>query len=216
MALRMLASVMQTIMHTSLSAIKRLVWAGLMLAVFMSLQGCSSLMPSWASRTPKLVIPDCDSAKDQYTYASMFQQSQVPALKPENRREQLLKFEQCYAKVKDNFPEDQVYTPMACLDIADCVATRGDLKKAISLYNDAIRRYPENESAAARALFSVGRVLDLQGKYDQSKKVYRELIDKHKDSQLAFVHDIVQSAESAYYAPREMNGPKKPKNPDLR
>lgn len=165
--------------------------------------GCS--LTGLQSTEKQLVLPDCKTAADQYTYARMFQSAQIVSSDPKVKREQLDRIMECHEKVVKNFPDDTVYTPMSYLEIADCVGSRGDYARAIKMYEAVLQKYPNIEYISARAMLSIGRTLDRQSKFEEAKKVYHDIETRYGDTKSERVRAIVKVAQNSYYKVREAN-----------
>lgn len=170
------------------------------------LSGCANLgrlIPSKQPAEAPLVIPDFDSAKDQYGFASMYKAAVIPAVDPPRRKSQAQKIIQCYQQVANRFPDDPNYTPVALLEIADETRSIGDVKGSEAAYRDIISRYPQNEYVQARGTYSVARCCDARGDFETAKQLYRQIHEQYYTTQSPAVRDIVMRADKLYYTVRE-------------
>lgn len=178
---------------------KRLHRILLVIPAALVLAACSSV---WRSDVPKkvLVVPDCKSAEEQFGYAKTYETSQLILPNDDERRTaQLDGIIQCYEKVVTNFPNDQAYTPVAYLEMADCVSNKGELERAMGMYDAALSKWPEAEYVNARAMFSKARIQDRIGQHAEAKQTYASLRQRFKDSKSEKVRTIVKNAEIGYY-----------------
>jgi hypothetical protein len=155
------------------------------------------------SEQSKLVIPDFDSAREQYAYAASLQNGMLPSLDKTRRRQQLDRIIQAYSKVVQNFPDDKVYTPVAYVTIAESQAEMGKEDIAQGMFHDAMQRWAENDYIVARCMLDIASSLDRQKRFSESQKVYRDIIERFKDSQKPGIGDIVARAKARYYTTRE-------------
>lgn len=156
----------------------------------------------------KLVIPDYPTAKDQFSFALAYAQAQVISPDAKRRHVQIGKIMQAFEKVIANFPADTSVVPRTFLELGDCAATDGDLKKARQYYQTALAKYPNDDYIQARGTFSIGRLQDVEGNHEDAKLSYKEVMDRFGTSQLAAVRDIAKKASRGYYQVQEQ--PRKP------
>lgn len=175
----------------------------ILLAVAMAL--ASSIRDATAKddATTKLVIPDYPAAKDQYSFALMFERAQFPASEKDSRKEQLQKISQCYQRVIDQYPQDTIYTPRAYLSLADCKAQASQPDDAMKYYQLVLNNYNEDEFLQARALFSIGQVLDSKKQFEAAKTTYKEVLDRHCNSTNSGVRQITKKASVLYFQVHE-------------
>jgi tetratricopeptide (TPR) repeat protein len=152
---------------------------------------------------PKLVVPVCSTPQEQFAYATVYQRTQILHGEEDKRAGQLDKIIQCYEAVCTNFPNDVVFTPIAYLEIADCVNLKGDQKKAIQMYDAAISKYPDNDYLQARSLTAIGKSYDMLGKNEKAKTYYKQVMDRFADSEKNSIRDIVKRANHLYYTLKE-------------
>jgi tetratricopeptide (TPR) repeat protein len=163
------------------------------------------LLPACSHVTPKkpfeasLVVPDCATPTEQFAYAKTYERSQLILPDSARRNQQLDNIIQCYEKVVTNFPSDQVFTPVSYLEMADCVSNKGDLSRAIGMYDAAMAKWPELEFVNARAMLSKGRIQDRMGRHSDAKQTYQDLRMRFKDTKSEKVRSITKAAETAYY-----------------
>jgi len=176
-----------------------------------ALAGCASLGIGTSDEKSKppppeekqLVIPDFPTAKEQYSFAIMYQRNIIISPDQARRRVQMDKVVQCHDRVLKNFPGDKTYAPLSMVAIADANATIGELSTAIDIYKNTMAKYPENEYIQARALFAIARTLDNQGKFQEAKDTYRQVMENHSSSHSAAVQDIVKRAQGMYFTIKE-------------
>ncbi len=167
----------------------------------------------WRSEEKKLVIPDFDTAQEQFAYASSLHVGVLPSLDKKKRRQQLERWIQAYSKVVERFPDDKTYTPLAYLTVAECQADLGKIQIARSMFREATERWGDNELVVARAMYDLAVTLDQEQRYSESQQIYREIIERFKDSQKPGVGEIVKKAQARYYLAKEEPVKKKPLAP---
>ncbi len=171
--------------------------------------GAPALIGAAPKASEKLVIPDYPTSKDQYMFASMYEQNQITGSNIKQRKEQLGKVAQCYERVVNRFPEDQTFTPRAVLELGDCAAQSSDFNKAKSLYNSAMQNYPDDEYIQARAMCAVGLIQDLEKDHEGAKATYKEIMDRYGNSRSGAVREIVKRASTLYFKVHEVKAEKK-------
>lgn len=182
----------------------------LILALGVVLCSCSSLNPlkkpddsKPAKEEKTLVIPVCSTAQEQYAYASMYKRRQVVISEPKRRAEQTRRIAECYEKVVGSFPDDATYTPVAYLELGDCAARVEDHRKALEYYDLARQKYSGNEYVQCRSLLSKARIYDRQGRFEDAKVIYKDIMDGYSGSNNAAVRDLAKKAEGGYYQLRQ-------------
>ncbi|MGB9691703.1 MAG: tetratricopeptide repeat protein [Candidatus Sumerlaeaceae bacterium] len=165
------------------------------------------------SEPKKLVIPDFESAREQYAYAASLQAAMLPSFDKNRRRIQLDRIIQCYSKVVDNFPNDTVYTPVAFVSIAEAYAELGKDQQAQAMFHEALQRWADNDYIVARSMLNIAISLDRQKRFSESQKIYKDIMERFRNSQKPGVKEIVTRAESRYYAAKEEPVRKQKKSP---
>ncbi len=190
--------------------VQRLLLSTLLVAVaFTAFIGCSLVTPAPPAENT-LVVPDFDNPKEQYGFAVLYRGAMIPSTDEKRRRHQVDRLIECYQRVIVNFPNDRNFTPMSRLEIADCTAGVGDADKARAQFESILDDYPENEYAQARALFTLGLMLDKEKKYRESKDIYKQVREEFGATQNASVRDIVKKAEVLYYKVRDTEKASRP------
>lgn len=175
--------------------------------------GCSTLtsMNPWTkkqdemSEKKELVIPDLNTAKEQYLYAERYQQVIMGYVNPDKKKREIQqdKVAQVHRRVVRNFPNDQEYTPLSRMTIADCDARMGRMKQAIAQWQDVMNQYPSNELIQCRAKFSTARAYESLGDFAKAKELDREIIDKFAGSGNGRVRAYAAQSQQAYLRTRE-------------
>jgi tetratricopeptide (TPR) repeat protein len=156
-----------------------------------------------AEDATKLVIPDYPTAKDQYSFAVMYEKAQFVPPELAKKRVALQKVTQCYQRVIDLFPQDTTYTPRAYLSLGDCEGKLNEPDKAMQYYQYIINTFPTDEYLQARALFATAQMLDLKKQYEQAKTIYKEVMEKYGNSTNTGVRQITKSASVLYFQVHE-------------
>lgn len=173
--------------------------------VCLGLTGCGgkfNLGKRDAVAEKELVIPDFPTAKEQFAFAKMFQHGMFTAPELERRRVQMNELAQYYNRVLINFPNDPVYVPMTYLELGDCAAQSDYPDQAIQAYQQAMSLTSE-EFVQVRAKYSIARIYDSMGRYEEGKAIYRQLIEQHKDTESGRVKDVLQRAYQHYMTVQE-------------
>lgn len=164
------------------------------------LGGCS--LPGRAQSAPaaeKLIIPDYPTPKEQYNFARMYQSSQVRTSDKLRRDTQLDKAIQAYRKVLELYPNDEQFTPLALLNIGDCVGMKKDYRGARAVYAEASQRWPHLELIQARAAYSTARTLDQEQKFEEGKVIYKNIMEQYGNSEDPAVRQIAKLSAQNYY-----------------
>lgn len=72
--------------------------------------------------------------------------------------------------------------PVALMDAAVAAENAGDAERALELHNRHVDEYEDESAEAPRALFSIGRILELQDDVAAAAETYRRLIEDYPAS----------------------------------
>ena len=184
----------------------------LTVAVF---SGCSrkaeSVSPVY--KDADLVVPDFPTAREQFGYATAYQQAQALSAEKAKKDVQLDKIMQVHRKVIVNFPNDMEFTPLSRMMLADCVFDQGNVKRARELWIETAKLYPDNQYLQARMTYSIGRSYERQGDFARSKQYYQEVMQKYGSSDSAAVRKIAERCKTLYFEVKEEQRDKKGKKP---
>lgn len=165
----------------------------------LTLPGCAGKMGAGKkSDENALVIPDFPTAKDQFQFARMYQNSQLIAPELERRRGQMAKIGECYQRVITNFPNDQTYVPLTYLELGDCAAQSDELQMALSYYEKA-NAASQDDFVKARAQYSTARIYDIQKRYEEAKAIYKSIMEQYGKSESGKVRDVVNRSAQLYF-----------------
>lgn len=165
--------------------------------------GCTDKLGSKGSKSEnELIIPDFPSAKDQFQFAKMYQNSQLIAPELDRRRLQMNKIAQYYQRVITNFPNDVEYVPMTYLELGDCAAQSDELDLAISLYQKA-QASTTDHFIHVRSQYSIGRIYDTQGRHVEAKSIYKGIMDRYGKSESGRIRDVVSRSANLYMTVHE-------------
>lgn len=160
--------------------------------------GCGGFKVGKRNASEKeLVIPDFPTVKEQFAFAKMFQSSLFTAPELDRRRTQMDQVAQYYNRVLINFPNDPTYVPLTYLELGDCAAQSDYFDKAIQAYQHAMS-LTQDEFVQVRAQYSIARMYDTQGRFEEGKAIYRRLIEQHKNTESGRVKDVLQRAYQHY------------------
>lgn len=159
----------------------------------------------------ELVIPDLRTAKEQFAYATRYEQIIMGFVNPDKKKKkvQMDKVRQVHEAVIRNFPNDQEYTPLSKLTLADCQGHLGNYDKAIEMWQQTISEYPNNELIQCRGMFSIARAYELDGQFVKSKAIDKEIVDRFGGSTNPRIRQYASNAQTSYLRTREE--PVKPK-----
>jgi TolA-binding protein len=71
------------------------------------------------------------------------------------------------------------------------------------MFQEAISRWPDSDFIQARALFSIARTYDSEGKHQLAQNTYREVIDRFQAKNVPGIPQIVAQAKSRYFRVKE-------------
>ncbi len=188
--------------------IRQIIVTGLLICVLVigmaAISGCTDKLGRKEKETEtELVIPDFPTAKEQFLFARMFQNSQMLAPELAKRRVQMNKVSQYYQRVLKNFPNDPEYVPRTYLELGDCASLSDEDQLAITLYQKAQAISNQDDFIVARSQYSIARMYDIQGRYVEAKQIYKDIMDRYKKSEAGNVRDVVARATKLYLVVQE-------------
>ena len=151
----------------------------------------------------KIVIPDYESAKEQYFYAMKIKINTTIGIDEKRRKHQLRRIEAAFNKVIKGFPEDTKYTPAAYINLGDAYMKFHRPNKAIKIFSEAVKKYPDQEDIQLFGHYGLGLAYDSVGEFEAAKKEYKFCIDKFGDTQRKEFKKIVKSCRRRYNRIRE-------------
>jgi tetratricopeptide (TPR) repeat protein len=175
-------------------------WRKLLVVAVVALvpSGCARL---GFDRTSDIVFPRLDSAREQFYYAAQYDEQTLVGKGPERRDVRLERIIAAYQTVLDHFPNDRLYAPLALAGIGNCYFRMGDYPKAIRVFKDTKRRYPNYPFVHAQAEWRIGESLQQMGKAEEAKESYRRVIDTFRHSKNDRIQLIVTICKSRYIPP---------------
>jgi tetratricopeptide (TPR) repeat protein len=143
------------------------------------------------------LIPDKEDAKAQYYFAAQFeeQQRQRPIADTKELYRPII---EAYQKVVDRFPDDQVHTPLALLDIGERLFTLKSPDKALRYFDTAYKRYPDNHFVQARSIFLRGRCHEALGRNEKARDHYKDCVDLYSGHPDKLIKETVAEARALY------------------
>lgn len=169
-------------------------------------------------------VPDMDTARAQYDYASGLVDMAEPLPQDESLNpwhsdgdnnpyntgaalqysdRDYARFIRAFEKVIDRFPDDQEFTPNAKVRLGEFHYLTGDYGMAVSYFRDVMRSYPENDLLMAVSLFGVGRVRMAQNQYADAQIQFTRLIRGYGNSDNV---QILQLCERARFRLLQLQG----------
>jgi len=174
----------------------------LLLILCVTLTGCSLF--NRKEKTPRYLIPEMDTAREQYTLADRQYRDALGMFAPEARNTELRKSVQAFEMVVQRFPLDMRYTPVADLMIANVYREVGELAKAEPQYRRVLSRYSDDEAIRIDALIGLGQTLDDLRRPSEAKVHYKMVIDQYSSSQDPAIRRSVELARARYVQIREL------------
>jgi tetratricopeptide (TPR) repeat protein len=143
------------------------------------------------------IIPEYDTAQDQYIYAydrKMTVRRNI--LKEENELqadyEKVLK---CFERVVERFPEDEQYTPLAYLSIGDTYMKLGKYGKAEDQFDFILKNYIDDDALQSAALLGKASSLSALERYEEARLILRKCIDTYEKSENESVKSYVNKCQ---------------------
>ena len=152
----------------------------------------------------RFLIPEMDTAQEQWTLAERQLREAQGIFEPETRQVELRKAMQAYEAVVDRFPNDLRYTPTADLMIANLRREVGERQLAETQYRRVLSRYSDDEGIRIDALLGLGQTLDDLGRPADAKVHYKMVIDQYAGSQDPLIRRSVETARARYVQIREL------------
>lgn len=163
------------------------------------LPGCAGKLGVGKDKSDEnaLVIPDFPTAKEQFQFARIYQNSQLIAPELNRRQLQMQKIGECYQRVLTLFPNDSVYVPLTYLELGDCAAQSDQFDMALNYYQQA-GASSQDDFVQARSQFSIARIYDTQRRYEEAKAIYKNIIERYGKSESGKVQEVVARSKGLY------------------
>ena len=180
----------------SFSHCKKALFALSALILAAGLQGCTPSVSMSKKREP--MIPREETASAQFEVAFAQEREAKGFFDEEKRNEELKTAIIAYTKVEAWFPNDDRYTPVAGLKVAEIHEELEDFEQAEANYRRLLEVYPNDEEIRAYALLGVGRTLDLQDRPEEAQVFYKLLIDEFSTTTNPRYKELVEDARNRY------------------
>ena len=131
---------------------------------------------------PEYLVPEADTAAEQFRLAQTQRASSRTVLDAEHRVVEFDKAILAYLAVRDRFPNDTKFTPAAVVFAANIHRDMQEYNEAVTLYLDAITNYPDQDDVRVDALYGLGKSYDAMGNVAEAKSYYKLLADEYADS----------------------------------
>jgi tetratricopeptide (TPR) repeat protein len=164
--------------------------------VALALQGCKPSVSMSKKREP--MIPREETASAQFEVAFAQEREAKGFFDEAKRNEELETAIIAYTKVEAWFPNDDRYTPVAGLKVAEIHEELEDYEQAEANYRRLLEVYPNDEEIRAYALLGVGRTLDLQDRPEEAQVFYKLLIDEFSTTTNPRYKQLVEDARNRY------------------
>lgn len=167
--------------------------------IFISLAGIAiALIATGCQRGPKAIVPDQETARQQYMFAKAKQDYSIP---PANSRAMAVHREKhkfLFQKVVNRFPDDPIYTPRAILEIAEILFKERRYVDTILYLRKAMPLYPNMPEFQAQAIYLIGWSFDKMQRHEQAKEEYKKCIDQFGQSDNPAIQDVVTKCRRFY------------------
>ena len=151
----------------------------------------------------KIVIPDYETAKEQYLYAMKLKLNTMKGFDKKTRENQLNRIETAFMRVIKNFPDDNEYTPVVYINLGETYNSYEKPLKAIAMFSTAIHKYPGQEDIQLFGHYGLGISYDKIGEYAKAKEQFKICIDQFGDNPRSTFQKIVEQARRRYGVMRE-------------
>ncbi len=165
--------------------IKRILTTATLVIIISLVLSCSS----------KNKLDEFPTALEQFDYAALYHQMHSGKILTRDNEKVIKEIIRHYQKVVDKFPDDDISTPEAKMQIANGYYLIKDYKKALKYYNSILNNKSRFEYHYAKALKKIGDCYGIMDKSDQAVKYWTECIDKYKDSDNSTVQAVVEECK---------------------
>jgi len=141
------------------------------------------------------IIPPKETAEQQYFFAVQHRQN-LMKIPTRDRERQYRSIIEAYEAVPKRFPDDQVHTPLARLDIADCHFELKHYSEALKLYKAAQKDYAANDFVQARSLLEQGRCYEALKNNRKAVECYKQCADQYSGHPNEVIQKVVASAKA--------------------
>jgi len=148
-----------------------------------------------------VIIPDMDTAEEQYNIATQqYQDFTSPILshRIEQRDELGRKSLAAFNNVITRFPSEKKFVAWSEYYIAEIYKREGKSRKALGLFDELTRKYPDNEMITVLSLKECGDLNDDLKRHEKAKECYNEVIKQFGKSQNDDVKRIVEYCATQY------------------
>ena len=145
-----------------------------------------------------VVIPDQDTAEQQFQYAELKRRWETPPAEVKARKDFYRKHAYMFAKVIERFPDDELYVPLAIIAIAKLDYKSENYRQVVRYLEKALVFFPDNDQYQVRATFTIGRSLDQLKRYKKAKPYYRRCVEKYGTSGDKIVQSLVKECRLYY------------------
>ena len=151
----------------------------------------------------KIILPEYESAKDQYLFALRLKTNTVKGFDEKSRAQQLKRIESSFLRVIEKFPDDTKYTPAAYINLANTYNDYREPAKAVKYFQIALKKYPGQEDIQIFGHYGLGSAYDRLGRYKEAKEQFKLCVDKFGDDPRSAYQEIVEKARRRYTRIRE-------------
>lgn len=146
---------------------------------------------------PKIIIPEFNTAKEQYEFAKMQKDNSLLARK-DRREERYTQAILAFKKVIEKFPEDKQYCSVSLISIGECYYWIDKFSKSAETYEEALKLYSNLNDIRPFALYGVALSYDHLKEYEKAQYYYKTLLDAYEKDQRNEVQDVLKKAKAKY------------------
>ena len=122
------------------------------------------------------VIPESETAAQQYKFAERQEQNYLNAVNKQKHDENSRKAIAAFRVVMKRFPDDKVFYPKSEYRIAFILDKENKTDQALKMYNKMIKNYPDNPQILASSLYGAAVIYDGKKKYAKAQTYYERVI----------------------------------------
>lgn len=155
--------------------------------------GCKS-----TSKTPTFLIPEEDTAREQFLVAEMAYREARGIYDQKVRAAELRKAIAAYQAVERRFPDDRRYTPAAAAFIGNIHQDLREFNAALAQYEHCLKKYSDDDEVRITALLGMGQSYDELKKPQSAQPYYKMITDEYAGNPNPRIREIVEQARLRY------------------
>jgi tetratricopeptide (TPR) repeat protein len=146
-----------------------------------------------------ILIPEFATATEQYIFAKSLKDKvlmEQPMGTDKKTHNQAMIM--AYENVINRYPDDKRVTPLAWIDLGDAYFRLGEYEKALTHYDTAKQKYPEQDDILCKSLFGAARSHDKLKNFEQAIANYKECFVRYENDSRPYLAIIGQQSRVNY------------------